>query len=166
MSKLCSIVCLTALAVTSAGGAAFAQGAGAKMQGNYNFWQAQGWQQHAQSQARSLYFYGQTAAPTAEQAKEHATAARAAVGSAQKHLAELKKANPDNKDAQAAIAKIEAINKKVLGHCDMCDKAIGKGDYKECGTCCTNIVHDLHEANAEMKKLQKALEIHDEVPKK
>lgn len=166
MSKLCSVVCLAALVVSSAGTAAFAQSAGAKMQGNYNFWQAQGWQQQAQHQSRALYYYGQTENPTPEQAKEHATTARSAVTSSQKHLAELKKANPDNKDAQAAITKVESINKKVLGHCDMCDKAIAKGDYKECGTCCANIVHDLHDASAEMKKLQKALDIHDEVPKK
>lgn len=166
MSKLCSIAFVAALVLAS-GSSAFAQGAaGAKMQGNYNFWQAMGWQQQAQNQARSLYYYGQTLAPTAEQAKEHATAARKAVETSQKHLAELKKANPDNKAAQAAIAKIEAIDKKVLGHCDMCDAAVAKGDYKECGTCCASIVHELHEADDEMKHLQKALDIHHDVPKK
>jgi hypothetical protein len=165
MSKLCSVVCLASLVVSAVGQSASAQ-ADAKFKGNYNFWGAMGWQQQAQNQSRALYYYGQAPAPSAVQAKEHATAARTAVTSAQKHLAELKKANPDNKDAQAAITKIESINKKVLGHCDMCDKAIAKGDYKECGICCTNIVHDLHDANAEMKKLQKALDIQEEVPKK
>jgi hypothetical protein len=145
MSKLYSVVCLTALVVAAVVPSAFAQSGGAKMQGNYNFWQAQGWQQQAQHQSRALYYYGQTENPTPEQAREHATAARSAVTSSQKHLAELKKANPDNKDAQAAIAK---------------------GDYKECGTCCADIVHDLHDADVEMKKLQKALSIHDELPKK
>jgi hypothetical protein len=124
MSKLYSVVCLTALVVAAVVPSAFAQSGGAKMQGNYNFWQAQGWQQQAQHQSRALYYYGQTENPTPEQAREHATAARSAVTSSQKHLAELKKANPDNKDAQAAIAKVESINKKVVGHCDMCDKAI------------------------------------------
>src|SRR6188768_1180513 len=118
MSKLCSVVCMAALVVASAGQSAIAQksGAAAKFQGNYNFWQAQGWQQQAQHQSRALYYYGQTENPTPAQAKEHATAARSAVTSSQKHLAELKKANPDNKEAQAAIAKIESINKKVLRH--------------------------------------------------
>ncbi|MFO1041684.1 MAG: hypothetical protein U0941_07860 [Planctomycetaceae bacterium] len=166
MLKVCTVVCMATLVVASVESSVFAQGAGAKMQGNYNFWQAQGWQQQAQHQSRALYYYGQTENPTAEQAKEHAKAARSAVASSQKHLAELKKANPDNKEAQAAITKVESINKKVLGHCDMCDQAIAKGDYKECGACCAEIVHDLHDADAAMKTLQKALDIHHEVPKK
>lgn len=165
MLRSCSAVCVATLAL-AAGSMALGQNAPGKAVGNYNFWQAQGWQQHAQSQARALYYYGQTEAPTAAQAKEHSASARKAIESSQKHLSELKKANSDNKEAQAAVAKIEAINKKVLGHCDMCDAAVAKGDYKECGTCCSNIVHDLQEASEEMKKLQKALDIPHEVPKK
>jgi hypothetical protein len=166
MSKLGTVLCLATLTVTLASQAAFGQGGDSKALGHYNFWQSMGWQQQAQHQARSLYYYGQTTTPTPEQAKEHAVAARTSVVSSQKSLAELKKANPDNKEAQTSIAKIESINKKVLGHCDMCDKAIAKGDYKECGTCCASIVQDLHDAGAEMVHLQKALKIHDELPKK
>lgn len=166
MSKLGTILCMAMLSVALGGEVVFGQGGDAKALGHYNFWQSMGWQQQAQHQARSLYYYGQTPTPTLEQAKEHATAARSSVVSSQKSLAELKKANPDNKEAQASITKIESINKKVLGHCDMCDKAIAKGDYKECGTCCASIVQDLHDASAEMTNLQKALKIHDELPKR
>jgi hypothetical protein len=125
----------------------------------YNFWKTQGWHQQAQSQARALYHYGQTPQPTPAQAQEHATAARQAVVASQKSLAELKKSNPENKDAQAAIAKIEEIQKKVLGHCDMVDKSLAKGDHAEMCACCADMHHDLEAANAELTKLQKALKI-------
>ncbi|MBS1985896.1 MAG: hypothetical protein JST16_17180 [Bdellovibrionales bacterium] len=167
-SKWSAILGVAVLTAALAGQSAFGQGgAGAKQKGQYNFWEAQGWQHHAQNQARSLYNYSQTPQPTADQAQEHATAARKGVTSAQKSLAELKKSNPDNKEAQAAIAKIEEIQKKVLSHCEMCDKAIAKDDHTGMAACCADIFHDLEAANAEMKKLQKALKISDpELPKK
>lgn len=133
----------------------------------YNFWKTMGWQQQTQSHARALYYYGQTAQPTPTQAKEHATAARQGVENAQRSLAELKKSNPDNKDALAAIAKIEEIQKKVLGHCDMMDKALAKGDHVEMCSCCADIVNEVDAVNAEMTKLMKALKIEKtELPKK
>ncbi|MDZ4686608.1 MAG: hypothetical protein SH850_16175 [Planctomycetaceae bacterium] len=133
----------------------------------YNFWKTQGWQQQSQSQARSLYHYGQTAQPTPAQAREHATSARQGVVAAQKSLGELKKSNPDNKEAQAAIAKIEEMQKKVLGHCDMVDKALAKGDHAEMCACCADMVHDLEAADGELTKLQKALKIEKvELPKR
>lgn len=145
-----------------------AQDAGAKQKGNvYNFWQTMGWQQQAQTQSRALYYYGQTEQPTPAQAKEHATAARQGVTAAQKSLAELKKANPDNKEAQAAIAKLEVIQKKVLGHCDMMDQSLAKGDHVEMCSCCSDIFNEIEAANVETAKLQKALKIeHTELPKK
>lgn len=165
MSKSISGICLTFAIAASLSSPAFGQ-ADAKMKGNYNFWQAMGWQQQAQHQARSLYYYGQTQNPNPAQSQEHAAAARTAVTKAQTSLAELKKAHPTNKDAQESIMKIEAVQKKVLEHCDKCDKALMKGDHSAAGQCSADIVHDLHEANAELKKLQKALDLHEEVPKK
>jgi len=140
-----------------------------KAKGNsYNFWQAMGWQQQAQSQTRSLYYYGQTQQPTPAQAKEHATAARTAVEKSHGSLAQLKKDNPDNKEAQEAIAKIEAIQKKILGHCDMMDKALSKADFVEMCSCCADIHDQVEAANTEMAKLQKALKIEtpSSLPKK
>lgn len=164
--RLTAVLCVAAIMTAVFGQSALAQG-DAKMKGNYNFWNAMGWQQHAQNQARSLYYYGQTQQPTPAQAAEHANAARAGVKTAQKSLAELKKENPDNKEAQAAIAKVEEIQKKVLGHCDMCDKARDKGDNVEMCSCCADIVNDLEAANAEMSKLQKVLKIaNPELPKR
>jgi hypothetical protein len=140
---------------------------GAKARGDvYNFWQAQGWQQQAHTQARVLYHYGQTAQPTPEQAKVHATAARQGVVNAQKSLAELKKSNPDNKEAQAAIVKIEELQKKILGHCDMMDKSLAKGDHVEMCACCADIANEVDAVNAEFLKLQKALKIDDAKPLK
>ncbi|MDX1967067.1 MAG: hypothetical protein SFV23_07855 [Planctomycetaceae bacterium] len=126
----------------------------------YNFWKTQGWQKNAQHQARSLYYYGQTPQPISPpQAKEHATAVRESIVASQKSLGELKKSNPDNKEAQAAIAKIGEIHAKVLGHCDMLDKSLGKTDTAEMCACCADIHHDLEGADAEMTKLMKALKI-------
>lgn len=156
--KLSAMLCVGTMTLAMVGQLAFAQSG--KASGDvYNFWKTQGWQQQAHSQARSLYYYGKTQQPTPAQATEHATAARQSIVAAQKSLAELKKSNPDNKEAQAAIAKIEEIQKKVLGHCDMVDKALAKGDHVEMCSCCADMVHDLDAANAEMTKLQKALKI-------
>jgi hypothetical protein len=158
--------CVAAMTVATASQSVFAQ-ADAKAKGNaYNFWQSMGWQQQAHSQARSLYYYGQTQQPTPAQAKEHATAARQGIEKAQKGLAELKKDNSDNKEAQEAIAKIEQIQKKILGHCDMMDKALAKADFVEMCSCCSDIQDQVEAANAEMAKLQKALKIEDHAPKK
>ncbi len=159
--KVSAVLVVAAMALAIVGQSASAQmTGGAKARGDsYNFWQTQGWQQQTQSQARALYYYGQTAQPTPAQAKEHATAARQGVVNAQKSLAELKKSNPDNKEALAAIVKIEDIQKKVLGHCDMMDKALAKGDHVEMCSCCADIVHEVDAVNAEMTKLQKALKI-------
>jgi hypothetical protein len=126
----------------------------------YNFWKTQGWQQNAQNQARALYHYGQIPQPiSAPQAKEHATAVRESVVASQKSLGELKKSNPDNKEALAAIAKIGEIHAKVLGHCDMLDKSLGKSDTADMCDHCADIHHDLAGAEAEMTKLMKALKI-------
>lgn len=168
MSRLCTALGLAALTVAMATGQwAQAQEEGAaKALGHYNFWQSMGWQHQAQHQARSLYYYGQTKDPSADKAKEHAAAARAAVTLSQKHLAELKKTSPNDKAAQASIAKIEEIHKKVLTHCDACDKAVAKGDHTAMSSASADIVHDLHDADAEMKNLQKTLKLNSEVPKK
>ncbi len=157
-AKISAILCTATLTLVMAGPVSFAQAPG-KATGNYNFWDAQGWQQHAQTQARSLYYYSQTPTPTPEKAKEHALAARTGVVSAQKSLAELKKGNPDNKEAQASITKLEAMHTKLVGHCDMVEKAIAKGEHIELAACCANMFHDIEAANAEMAKLQKALKI-------
>ena len=156
--KSSAMFCVAALTAAMVGQSAFGQ-ADMKAKGNYNFWQAMGWQQQAQSQSRALYYYGQTQQPTPAQAKEHATTVRQGIVNAQKGLAELKKDNPDNKEAQEAIAKIEQIQKKVLGHCDMMDKALAKADHVEMCSCCADIHDDIEAANAEMSKLQKALKI-------
>lgn len=159
--KVATVLGIASMAFAMMGPSASAQATGgAKARGDvYNFWQMQGWQQQTHSQARALYYYGQTAQPTPAQAKEHATAARQGVVNAQKSLAELKKSNPDNKEASAAITKIEEIQKKVLGHCDMMDKALDKADHVEMCSCCADIVNEVDAANVEMTKLMKALKI-------
>ncbi|MDZ4684014.1 MAG: hypothetical protein SH850_02925 [Planctomycetaceae bacterium] len=167
--KVSTVLSVAAMTLAMFGQSAVAQvGAANKAKGStYNFWEAQGWQQQTHAQARALYYYGQTEKPTPEQAKVHATAARQGVVNAQKSLAELKKANPDNKEAQAAIAKIEEVQKKILGHCDMMDKALAKGDHVEMCGCCADIVHEVDAVNAEFTKLQKALKIEDpKLPKR
>ncbi len=137
--------------------------AGSKARGeSYNFWVGETALSHARDNARSLYYYGQTqvAVPTA-QAQEHVTAVRQNLVTCQKAIGELKKENPDNKDAQTAIAKIEGIHKKVLGHCDQLDKDLSKETaegVKICA-CCVNMHTELHAADAEMKSLMKALKI-------
>ncbi len=159
--KLATMLAIGAMTLAMVGQSGLAQdGAAAKAKGTaYNFWQSMGWQQQAHSQARALYYYGQTAQPTPAQAREHATAARQGAEKAQQGLAQLKKDHSDNKDVQAAIAKIEEIQKKVLGHCDMLDKALAKGDHVEMCACCADVVHEIEAANAEMSKLQKLLKI-------
>lgn len=159
--KLATILSIGAITLAVVGQSALAQdGAAAKAKGTaYNFWQSMGWQQQAHSQARALYYYGQTAQPTPAQAREHAAAARQGVEKSQQSLAELKKNHADNKEVQAVIAKIEDIQKKVLGHCDMMDKALAKGDHVEMCACCADVVHEIEAANAEMSKLQKLLKI-------
>jgi hypothetical protein len=168
MKSLMAVLAAAAVFMGATAQSGFAQPTGgAKARGDvYNFWQAQGWQQQAHSQARALYHYGQTEQPTPVQAKEHATAARQGVQNAQKSLAELKKANPDNKEAQAAIAKIEELQKKILGHCDMMDKALAKAEHVEMCNCCADILQEVDAVNAQFDKLQKALRIDSTPPKR
>ena len=164
--KFAAVLTVAAMALTSTSGFVHAQ-AGAKALGHdYNFWETMGWQHHAQNQARSLYVYSQTTQPTPAQATEHATAARASLTSAKKNLAELKKVQPDNKEAQASIAKIEEIHKTLLSHCDKADKAIASGSQEAIAASSADLFHDLDEANAEMAKLQKALKIEKPAPPK
>jgi len=160
------LFCVAAMSLATLTQPVLAQGVQKPKGGSYNFWEAMGWQQHAQNQARSLYHYGQTQQPTPAQAKEHATAARQAIEKSQTHLSQLKKDNPDNKEAQEAIATIEKIQKKILGHCDMMDKALAKADFVEMCSCCADIHEEVDAANAAMAKLQKALKIEDHAPKK
>ena len=89
------------------------------------------------------------------------TAVRQNLDTCQKAIGELKKTNPENKEALAAIEKIEVIHKKVLGHCDQMDKQLkdGKGDSTEISACCADMHTDLDAADAEMNKLMKALKI-------
>ncbi len=154
--------------------------AGSKARGDvYNFWGSQSRQNHAQDHARSLYFYGQTqqvvgqpqAQPviTPVQAQKHVIGVRENLTASQKGLGELKKSNADNKEALAAIAKIEAIHKKVMGHCEMLDKELGKEktDGATICDCCLDMDADLDAADAEMTKLMKALKIEKlDLPKK
>jgi hypothetical protein len=163
--KLATILTVAAMMLVSAGQSARAQ-VGKALGHDYNFWETMGWQHHAQNQARSLYVYSQTPQPVAAPATEHVTAARASVVSAKKNLAELKKVQPDNKEAQASIAKIEEIQKTLLAHCDKADKAIAGGKHDEIAATSADMYHDLDEANAEMAKLQKALKIEKPAPPK
>lgn len=167
--KLATMLGIAAITLAMVGQSAIGQdGAAAKAKGTaYNFWRSMGWQQQAHSQARALYYYGQTVQPTHTQAREHATAARQGVEKALQSLAGLKKDHEDNQDVLTAITRIEAIQKKVLGHCDMMDKALAKGDHVEMCACCADVVHEIEAANAEMSKLQKLLKIENpELPKR
>ena len=141
--------------------------AGSKARGDVtNFWVPSYSQSHAQDHARSLYYYGQDQQPVAAPViQEHVTAIRQNLNTCQKGLEELKKANPDNKEAQTSITKIETIHKKVLEHCSMLDKEAKneKGDSVVVCDCCADMHHELDEAKTEMGKLQKALKI-EELP--
>ena len=139
--------------------------AGSKARGDiYHFWNARSHNTHAHQQAQSLYHYGQTqdvvAAPPA---KEHITSVQQGVAASQKSLAELKKNHPDNKEALAAIAKIEEIQKKVLAQCEHVEKELGTDDANSetITSCCVELHHDLDLAAAELNKLKKALKIED-----
>lgn len=107
----------TLILVLTSATMAFAQaGAPIKARGAFGegFWEASKRQRHAQDHAQILYYYGQAQQPVAvEKVKEHSTAVRQNVVASQKALTEAKKAYADNKDVQAAVAKIEAIHKKV-----------------------------------------------------
>ena len=137
--------------------------AGSKARGEiYNFWVTRSGQSHAQDHARSIYYYGQTQQPlTAPQVQQHISGIRQSVASSQKGLTELKKGNPDNKEAQAAIAKIEAVHKKVLAHCDKLTSETAKEKPQSTVVCdcCADIHDDLDAASEEISKLQKALKI-------
>lgn len=139
--------------------------AGSKARGDiYHFWNARSQQSHAQNQVQSLYHYGQTqGVVAAAPAQEHVASVRQGLEASRKSVAELKKSNPDNKDAQAAIARLEEIHKKVLEQCDHVEKELAKGeaDSVTICACCVDMHHDLDTASAEMKKLKKALKIED-----
>lgn len=167
-----SAVALTvAMSLSIAVIAAPQRDAGSKARGDiYNFWGARSSHQHAHEQAQGLYHYSRTqdivpAAP----AQEHIAGVRTNLGSSRKALGELKKTNPDNKEALAAIAKIEEIHKKVLAQCEDVEKQL-KTDQAESGAvsaCCVEMHTELEAASAEMNKLQKALKIRSlDVPAK
>ena len=137
--------------------------AGSKARGEaYNFWVGRSANNHARDNSRSLYYYGQTQpSVSVPQAQEHVTAVRQNLNTCQKAIGELKKSNPENKEALAAIEKIEVIHKKVLGHCEQMDKQFkdGKGDGTVICACCADMHSDLDAADAEMDKLMKSLKI-------
>lgn len=140
-----------------------ARDAGSKARGEVmQFWVGKSANSHARDNARSLYYYGQTqqVVPAAP-AQQYVQDVRQNLATSQKALGELKKGNPDNKEAQAALAKIAEIHKKVLGHCDMLDKELGKSEAKSATICdcCVDLHADLDAADAEFTKLMKALKI-------
>ncbi len=145
--------------------------AGSKARGDvYNFWNARSHNSHAHQQAQSLYHYGQTkdVVPSAP-AKEHITSVQQGVVASQKSLAELKKNHPDNKEALAAIAKIEEIQKKVLAQCEHVQKelAADTANSEAISACCVELNHDLDSAASELNKLKKALKIEEpKIPQK
>ncbi len=180
MKMLTQLSLAVLLGFTLVGNAVAQNDAGSKARGDiYNFWGSKSRQTHAQDHSRSLYYYGQTqqvvgqpqAQPviTPVQAQQHVVGVRENLAASQKGLGELKKSNADNKEALAAIAKIEAIHKKVMGHCEMLDKELGKEktDGATICDCCLDMHADLDAADAEMTKLMKALKIEKlDLPKK
>ena len=166
----CSTLTLVAILTLGLVASATAQkprDAGSKARGDiYNFWVGERAQSHARDNARSLYYYGQTqeVVPSA-QAQQHVAAVRQNMATSEKAVGELKKDNPDNKDALAAIAKIEGIHKKVLGHCEQLDKDLAKdnADGVKICACCVGMHAEWDAADVEMKNLMKALKI--EAPK-
>lgn len=171
MKTLTKTCCTLVLVLTSAT-LAFAQaGAPIKARGAFGegFWEAERRQQHAQDHAQILYYYGQAQQPVpVEKVKEHSTGVRQNVAASQKSLTELKKAYADNKEVQAALAKIDAIHKRVGTHCNVLDEQAkaAKTDNVAIHACCADIYHDLAEANAELAKLTKYLKITPPEPPK
>ncbi len=137
--------------------------AASKARGNtYQFWVGQSAQTHARNGARSLYYYGQ--APdvvTPAQAQHHVQEVRQGLATSQHALNELKRGNADNPEVLASIAKLEALHKKVLGHCGVVDEHLAKSDvdHAELCECCLDMHADLEAADAEMQRLMKALKI-------
>ncbi|MBL8819704.1 MAG: hypothetical protein JNL58_27005 [Planctomyces sp.] len=142
---------------------------GSKARGQaFKFWVSRSANAHARDNARSIFHYGriQQAVP-AVPVQEHLTAVRDNVQKSQKAISDLKKDNPENKEALASIARVDALHKKVLEHCDRLDAQVadGEGDSEEVCACCVDMHRDLSAADAEMEKLMKALKIEKlEVP--
>lgn len=171
MKTFLQALTIAGLLVASATPVLAQAGAPIKARGAFGegFWEAEKRQQHAQDHAQILYYYGQTQQPVpAEKVKEHSTAVRQNVAASQKSLTELKKAYADNKEVQAALAKIDAIHKKVGTHCDVLDEQAkaAKTDNVAIHACCADIYHELAEARAELAKLTKSLKISPPEPPK
>ena len=142
--------------------------AGSKARGEiYNFWVGSSSQRHAQDNARSLHYYGQTQPNvTSAPAQRHVSAVRQNLESCQKAIGELKQSNPENKEVQAVITKIGQVHSKVLSQCDQLDKTLSKEKCEGMAlcSCCVDMCADLDGADVEMRSLMKALKIENSQP--
>jgi hypothetical protein len=139
------------------------------------FWEASKRQEHARDHSQILYNYTQPQQSqqqpqpiAASKVQEHSTAIRQNVEAAQAALVAPRKAYVDNKEVQAALAKIEALHVKVCGHCDVLDAQVKSAttDTVVIHDCCVDAYKDLDEANEELTKLLKSLKITNPAPPK
>jgi hypothetical protein len=170
-SKWSAILSVAALMAVLAGQSAFAQdGASAKFKGNVtNFWEAQGWQRHAQDYSRTMYYSQQIqpAAPPAVVEKQAATV-KEDLAKSDEALKALKAAHSKDPEAVKLVDSILKHHANAAVHCNMvqecCKKAEGPGKIADC---CVDIHDELEAAKADMEKLKKHLKIVElPVPKK
>ncbi|MFO1045831.1 MAG: hypothetical protein U0941_28955 [Planctomycetaceae bacterium] len=170
-SKWSAIVGVAALMAVFAGQSAPAQdGASAKFKGHVNnFWEAQGWQNHAQDYSRTMY-YSQQIQPAASPAvvEKQAATVKEDLAKSDEALKAVKAAHSKDPEAVKLVDSILKHHANAAAHCNMvqecCKKSEGPGKIADC---CVDIHDELEAAKAEMAKLKKHLKIEElPIPKK
>ena len=127
-------------------------------------------QQHAQSQAQTLYYHSQAQQPIPkDEAKELVATMKKELETADKALAKLKTDYAKNKEAVELIESIKGHHAAAHKQCGMAEEACMKpdGDKVAVGDCCGEMYQELDAAKEETQKLLKMLKIEKlEAPKK
>ncbi len=117
---------------------------------------------HARDHARTLYHYGRRwQSVPKERIEEHVAGVRSNLDAANKEMATLKAAKPDDKDVQTQVATIEGHFAKCDEMCKMMQEtaASDKPDMDKMCDCCATMCRELDAANAQHDKLMKKLGI-------
>jgi hypothetical protein len=133
-------------------------------------YEVQTYQQHAQDQAQTLYYYSTTKQPIAKaEAKELATGIRKSLTASDKALAFLKAEHAKEPDIVKQIEAIEKHHAKAHELCGMVEGECAKehSDHVVIGDCCSEMWHELDAAKTKTQKLLKTLKLDKlEPPKK
>ncbi len=170
-SKWSAIVGVAALMAVFAGQSAPAQdGAGAKFKGHVNnFWEAQGWQNHAQDYSRTMY-YSQQIQPAASPAvvEKQAATVKEDLAKSDEALKAVKAAHAKDPEAVKLVDSILKHHANAAAHCNMVQECCKKSEEPgKIADCCVDIHDELEAAKAEMAKLKKHLKIEElPIPKK